>query len=244
MFIIHKLAMFRLKKIEELWLAPSFSWMAKSSMTHLGINTCMSGRPSKNSKMAPGSPDLDGYHRTEDLWFEVECSCQWIGSKEKLQENHGKSHISWENLWFPADFPLSQPIEKWLSGHSPGLPVGLQELQNHLRRVGIVVVQGSLQHQDFLKALGSCGNWLIPIPIEQVSLWGLWSNRKWCISSEYPYSKKKIFPGWWYSYSSEKYELWWLVPTEWENKTYSKPPTRICLMIPIEQVSFMMTLIQ
>ena len=24
---------------------------------------------------------------------------------------NGKSHISWENLWFPVDVPLSQPIE-------------------------------------------------------------------------------------------------------------------------------------
>ena len=23
-----------------------------------------------------------------------------------------KSHISWENLWFPVDFPLSQPIDR------------------------------------------------------------------------------------------------------------------------------------
>ena len=23
----------------------------------------------------------------------------------------GKFHISWEDLWFPVDFPLSQPIE-------------------------------------------------------------------------------------------------------------------------------------
>ena len=23
----------------------------------------------------------------------------------------GKSHDSWENLWFPVDFPLSQPID-------------------------------------------------------------------------------------------------------------------------------------
>ena len=29
--------------------------------------------------------------------------------KEKLYT--GKSHISWENLWFPVDFPLSQPID-------------------------------------------------------------------------------------------------------------------------------------
>ena len=27
-----------------------------------------------------------------------------------------KPHISWENLWFPVDFPLSQPIDK-LSRH-------------------------------------------------------------------------------------------------------------------------------
>ena len=24
----------------------------------------------------------------------------------------GNSHMSWENLWFPVDFPLRQPIEK------------------------------------------------------------------------------------------------------------------------------------
>ena len=24
----------------------------------------------------------------------------------------GKSQISWENLWFPVDFPLSQPIDE------------------------------------------------------------------------------------------------------------------------------------
>ena len=23
----------------------------------------------------------------------------------------GTSNISWENLWFPADFPLSQPVD-------------------------------------------------------------------------------------------------------------------------------------
>ena len=26
----------------------------------------------------------------------------------------GKSHVSWENLWFPVDFPLSQPIDELL----------------------------------------------------------------------------------------------------------------------------------
>ena len=33
---------------------------------------------------------------------------QWIGLREKLQEN---PHIYWENPWFPADFPLNQSIE-------------------------------------------------------------------------------------------------------------------------------------
>ena len=27
----------------------------------------------------------------------------------------GKSHISWENLWFPVDFPSSQPIDHGIS---------------------------------------------------------------------------------------------------------------------------------
>ena len=35
---------------------------------------------------------------------------QLIGLREK---NTGKSHISWENLWFPVEFPLSQLIETW-----------------------------------------------------------------------------------------------------------------------------------
>ena len=28
-----------------------------------------------------------------------------------LRETFHKSHISWENLWFPLDFSLSQPID-------------------------------------------------------------------------------------------------------------------------------------
>ena len=35
---------------------------------------------------------------------------KWIGLRDKLQETH---HMSWENPWFPADFPLSQSIECW-----------------------------------------------------------------------------------------------------------------------------------
>ena len=31
-----------------------------------------------------------------------------VGLRKKIR---GKSHISWENLWFPVDFPLSQPID-------------------------------------------------------------------------------------------------------------------------------------
>ena len=36
----------------------------------------------------------------------VDVSIDWF--KGKIT---GKSHISWENLWFPVDFPLSQLIE-------------------------------------------------------------------------------------------------------------------------------------
>ena len=35
-------------------------------------------------------------------------SIDWF--KENLT---GNPHISWENIWFPVDFPLSQPIEPW-----------------------------------------------------------------------------------------------------------------------------------
>ena len=49
-------------------------------------------------------------------------SANWgskIGSKNQSIDwfkgkNTGKSHISWENRWFPVDFPLSQPIESRL----------------------------------------------------------------------------------------------------------------------------------
>ena len=46
-----------------------------------------------------------------EIQLQVETSrmiYQLIGLREKLQE---KSHISWENRWFPIDFPLHQPIE-------------------------------------------------------------------------------------------------------------------------------------
>ena len=33
-------------------------------------------------------------------------SIDWFTGK-----NTGKSHISWKNLWFPVNFPLSQPSE-------------------------------------------------------------------------------------------------------------------------------------
>ena len=39
-----------------------------------------------------------------------------IGLRDKLQENH----ISWENLWVPVDFPLSQPIEQLFAGLRTG----------------------------------------------------------------------------------------------------------------------------
>ena len=30
----------------------------------------------------------------------------------------GKPHISWENLWFPVDFPLNQSIEWFFCGQN------------------------------------------------------------------------------------------------------------------------------
>ena len=38
--------------------------------------------------------------------MKVLTSIDWFKGK-----NTGKFHISWENLWFPVDFPLSQPID-------------------------------------------------------------------------------------------------------------------------------------
>ena len=35
-----------------------------------------------------------------------QASIDWFKGK-----NTGKSHISWENLWFPVFFPVNQPIE-------------------------------------------------------------------------------------------------------------------------------------
>ena len=42
-----------------------------------------------------------------------------IGLREKLQETHGNHHISWENRWFPVDFPWFslKPIHWWWSSN-------------------------------------------------------------------------------------------------------------------------------
>ena len=50
---------------------------------------------------------------TTSRWLLVSCSVmqrfvQLIGLREKIQET---PTLSWENLWFPVDFRLSQPIE-------------------------------------------------------------------------------------------------------------------------------------
>ena len=49
------------------------------------------------------SPELRCF---EGLFFAIDMSIDRL--KGKIT---GKSHISWKNLWFPVDFPLSQPIE-------------------------------------------------------------------------------------------------------------------------------------
>ena len=57
----------------------------------------------------------------------------------------GTSHISWEILWFPSDFPLSQPIENGHgfnsysglgSGHRPSRQVCDEEPYAGLPRWG------------------------------------------------------------------------------------------------------------
>ena len=36
----------------------------------------------------------------------------------------GKSQFSWENLWFPVDFPLGQPIDLWMGSNDLMVTVG------------------------------------------------------------------------------------------------------------------------
>ena len=48
-------------------------------------------------------------------------SIDWFKGK-----NTGKSHISWENRWFPADFPLSQPIEEQMNSNKQLSNLGFQ----------------------------------------------------------------------------------------------------------------------
>jgi hypothetical protein len=35
------------------------------------------------------------------------------GFKGKFTGKPGKPHISWENRWFPLDFPLNHSVERW-----------------------------------------------------------------------------------------------------------------------------------
>ena len=50
--------------------------------------------------------------RQQHIVTRFDCIHQLICLREKIA---GKSLISWENLWFPIDFPLSQPIEGTLT---------------------------------------------------------------------------------------------------------------------------------
>ena len=45
-------------------------------------------------------------HRLIPIIFRMNISIDWF--KRNIT---GNSHISWEDLWFPGDFPLSQPTE-------------------------------------------------------------------------------------------------------------------------------------
>ena len=73
-------------------------------------------RRSLRSNLLPLSPA--GGLDQKKIWH------QWIGFLESIDwfegKITGKSHISWENRWFPVDFPLSQPID-WDNLHrKPG----------------------------------------------------------------------------------------------------------------------------
>ena len=48
----------------------------------------------------------------------IAISIDWFKGKIR-----GQSHFSWENPWFPADFPLSQPIDHWSKGRSRYLKI-------------------------------------------------------------------------------------------------------------------------
>ena len=55
-------------------------------------------------------------------------SIDWFKAKST-----GKSHISWENLWFPVDLPLSQPIDPLIT---PGIKHGYgNPWENHRKMV-------------------------------------------------------------------------------------------------------------
>ena len=51
-------------------------------------------------------PDSSIAQGGANFWQNVRFSMDWIRGKFT-----GKSHIEWENLWFPVDFPLNQSIE-------------------------------------------------------------------------------------------------------------------------------------
>ena len=58
--------------------------------------------------ISPGEAQkLPGFHHEDKgCTLAMTISIDWF--KGKIA---GKSHISWENLWFSVDFPLSQPID-------------------------------------------------------------------------------------------------------------------------------------
>ena len=59
------------------------------------------------SRSAMSSP----WNNCRHLVHNAACHIQLIGLREKNQEN--PIYISWENLWFPVDFPSSQPSDTY-----------------------------------------------------------------------------------------------------------------------------------
>ena len=96
------------------WILWVWAWECFRSRTWLSSTdgTWPATRPW--DMLRPASSALMKHVFSRFLWVS-NIPYQWmIGLREKMQDP--PSHISWENLWFTVDFPLSQSIEPRRSG--------------------------------------------------------------------------------------------------------------------------------
>lgn len=118
-----------LATLSALDMQPGGSSMARSSMTHLGIRTCISGSPSKNSKIAPEEASTSASRTAEQQRARISLQSKY-GVCEEL-----KNFLNFLNFWncqcaaekhdlqLFARFPLPPPGLKSttpvFSKHSP-----------------------------------------------------------------------------------------------------------------------------